>query len=93
MKFSIDQPATCIHFTRFHYNFQKFSYSGLSFLPKLALISTMTVHSADSNGSNRIVIIIVGLGIAGLSAAIECHGKGHQVMVFEKYSDLKRTGK
>ncbi|GLI81821.1 hypothetical protein PoHVEF18_010212 [Penicillium ochrochloron] len=51
----------------------------------------MTVHSAESNGSNRIVIIIVGLGIAGLSAAIECHGKGHQVMVFEKYSDLKRT--
>ncbi|RAH46611.1 FAD-dependent oxidoreductase [Aspergillus brunneoviolaceus CBS 621.78] len=42
------------------------------------------------NDSNRLTVIIVGLGIAGLSVAIECHSKGHNVMVFEKYEELKQ---
>ncbi|RAH65474.1 FAD-dependent oxidoreductase [Aspergillus aculeatinus CBS 121060] len=42
------------------------------------------------NDSNKLTVIIVGLGIAGLSVAIECHSKGHNVMVFEKYEELKQ---
>jgi 2-polyprenyl-6-methoxyphenol hydroxylase-like FAD-dependent oxidoreductase len=43
-------------------------------------------------GSSGINIIIVGAGIAGLSAAIECHRKGHVVTVYEKASGLRKVG-
>jgi NADPH-dependent 2,4-dienoyl-CoA reductase/sulfur reductase-like enzyme len=39
-----------------------------------------------------IKVIIVGAGFAGLTAAIECHRKGHDVTVFEKVADLKPLG-
>ncbi|RAK76604.1 FAD-dependent oxidoreductase [Aspergillus fijiensis CBS 313.89] len=51
----------------------------------------MTCESMAQNDSNKLTVIIVGLGIAGLSVAIECHSKGHNVMVFEKYEELKQT--
>ncbi|KAJ5715325.1 Monooxygenase FAD-binding [Penicillium malachiteum] len=49
----------------------------------------MTVtHSGPSGiappGSSGIKVIIVGLGLAGLTAAIECHRKGHSVIGLEK---------
>ncbi|KAK3388326.1 hypothetical protein B0T20DRAFT_365128 [Sordaria brevicollis] len=34
-------------------------------------------------------ILIVGAGFAGLSAAIECHRKGHRVTLFEKVSSIE----
>ncbi|RHZ46415.1 FAD-dependent oxidoreductase [Aspergillus thermomutatus] len=34
--------------------------------------------------SSGIKVIVVGLGIGGLAAAIECHRKGHAVMAFDK---------
>jgi UDP-N-acetylmuramoylalanine-D-glutamate ligase len=34
--------------------------------------------------SSGIKVIIVGLGMGGLAAAIECHRKGHTVSAFDK---------
>lgn len=39
-----------------------------------------------------IKVIIVGAGFAGLSAAIECDRKGHSVVVFERFPELKPLG-
>ncbi|KAF3769322.1 monooxygenase [Cryphonectria parasitica EP155] len=39
-----------------------------------------------------IKVIIVGAGFAGLTAAIECDRKGHNVTLFEKIADLKPLG-
>ncbi|RAK81172.1 FAD-dependent oxidoreductase [Aspergillus fijiensis CBS 313.89] len=40
----------------------------------------------------EVQVIIVGLGIVGLSAAIECREKGHKVRAFEKSDILKPIG-
>jgi glycine/D-amino acid oxidase-like deaminating enzyme len=40
----------------------------------------------------QVQVIIVGLGIVGLSAAIECREKGHSVRAFEKNDILKPIG-
>ncbi|KAJ5300311.1 RTA1 like protein-domain-containing protein [Penicillium atrosanguineum] len=42
--------------------------------------------------SSGVDVIIVGLGIAGLVAAIECHYKGHKVVGLEKSHDVKVLG-
>lgn len=39
-----------------------------------------------------IKVIIVGAGFAGLSAAIECDRKGHSVILFERFPELKPLG-
>lgn len=39
-----------------------------------------------------IKVIIVGTGFAGLTAAIECHRKGHTVLVLESFPELKILG-
>ncbi|KAI0383292.1 putative monooxygenase [Hypomontagnella monticulosa] len=39
-----------------------------------------------------IKVIVVGTGFAGLTAAIECHRKGHSVLVLEKFPELKLLG-
>lgn len=38
-------------------------------------------------------VLIVGGGLGGLSAAIECHRKGHNVRVFERSSQASAEGK
>lgn len=43
--------------------------------------------------STGIKVIIVGLGLGGLAAAIECHRKGHTVVCFEQMPELKPIGK
>jgi flavin-dependent dehydrogenase len=48
--------------------------------------------SVAEPNSSGITIIIVGLGIAGLTAAVECHRKGHTVLVFEKAPILSPIG-
>jgi hypothetical protein len=45
-----------------------------------------------SSSSGPVKVIIVGAGFAGLTAAIECHRKGHSVTVFEKIKDMKPLG-
>ncbi|KAI1332543.1 putative monooxygenase [Xylariaceae sp. FL0255] len=37
-------------------------------------------------------VIVVGAGFAGLTAAIECHRKGHKVTLLEKFPKLKLLG-
>lgn len=39
-----------------------------------------------------IKVIIVGAGFGGLTAAIECHRKGHSVILLEKFPELKPLG-
>ncbi|KAI1942314.1 hypothetical protein LOZ12_002533 [Ophidiomyces ophidiicola] len=51
----------------------------------------MAVHNGAAPAPTGIKIIIVGLGIAGLSAAIECYRRGHDVVVYEKQSALKKV--
>ncbi|KAL3455975.1 hypothetical protein BJX64DRAFT_297113 [Aspergillus heterothallicus] len=52
----------------------------------------MTVPHAASPRSTGITVIIVGLGIGGLTAAISCHLKGHQVIGFDKLENLEPFG-
>ncbi|KAJ5197552.1 hypothetical protein N7449_008031 [Penicillium cf. viridicatum] len=58
----------------------------------------MTVtHGVGPNGvavpgSSGIQVIIVGLGIAGLVAAIECHYKGHVVVGLERSPEIRVLG-
>lgn len=42
--------------------------------------------------ASGIKVIIVGAGFAGLTAAIECDRKGHDVILLEKVSNLKPLG-
>jgi NADPH-dependent 2,4-dienoyl-CoA reductase/sulfur reductase-like enzyme len=42
--------------------------------------------------STGIKVIIVGAGFAGLACAIECKRKGHDVVILEKFKELKQLG-
>ena len=42
--------------------------------------------------STGIKIIIVGAGFAGLACGIECKRKGHEVLLLEKFRELKILG-
>ena len=50
---------------------------------------TMATYDRPPSG---IHIIIVGCGFAGLTAAIECHRKGHSVLLLESFPELKILG-
>ncbi|KDQ56229.1 hypothetical protein JAAARDRAFT_158177 [Jaapia argillacea MUCL 33604] len=39
-----------------------------------------------------IKVIIVGAGFGGLTAAIECHRKGHDVLILESFSEIRPLG-
>lgn len=39
-----------------------------------------------------ISVLIVGTGLAGLAAAIECHRKGHEVQIVERREGLEAFG-
>lgn len=49
-------------------------------------------NGTASPHSSGIKVVIVGLGLGGLSAAIECHRKGHTVIAFDKVHELKPIG-
>lgn len=55
-----------------------------------SLLTTETVTLPNSTG---VTVIIVGLGIAGLTAAVECHRRGHSVIGFEKKEDHHWLGR
>jgi NADPH-dependent 2,4-dienoyl-CoA reductase/sulfur reductase-like enzyme len=42
--------------------------------------------------SSGIKVIIIGLGYAGSVAAVECHRKGHEVIVFELAPTMTNAG-
>ncbi|CAK7222045.1 hypothetical protein SBRCBS47491_004734 [Sporothrix bragantina] len=43
-------------------------------------------------GSSGITVIVVGLGLGGLTAAIECHRKGHNVIAIDQQKELRPIG-
>lgn len=43
--------------------------------------------------STGIKVIIIGLGYAGAVAAVECHRKGHDVVVFEQAPEIQALGR
>jgi Monoamine oxidase len=47
------------------------------------------VGSYPDNGIN---VLIVGTGLAGLTAALECVRKGCRVQVLERYDDINTAG-
>ena len=48
-------------------------------------------HS-DTIVPSGIRVVIVGAGFAGLTAAIECHRKGHSAIVLESVKEMKQLG-
>ncbi|OQV09312.1 FAD binding domain-containing protein [Cladophialophora immunda] len=43
-------------------------------------------------GSSNINVIVIGLGYAGVTAAIECHRKGHKVAIYEQTPGVSTLG-
>jgi len=60
-----------------------------SFVPK----SAMPAKELGSYPETGIDVLIVGTGLAGLTAAIECIRKGHKVRVLERNHDINTAGK
>jgi 2-polyprenyl-6-methoxyphenol hydroxylase-like FAD-dependent oxidoreductase len=44
-------------------------------------------------GSSGINVIVIGLGYAGATAAIECARKGHKVAIYEQTPGVSTLGK
>ena len=42
--------------------------------------------------SSGIKVIVVGLGYAGVVAAVECYRKGHEVLVYEQTNKVSEGG-
>jgi len=57
----------------------------------------MTVHGIESEPvgtfpSTGLDVLVVGTGLAGLTAAIECIRKGHSVRVLERAASINTLG-
>jgi hypothetical protein len=50
------------------------------------------IPSSFTSTSSGIKVIVVGLGLAGLTTAIECRRKGHSVIVLDRITQLKHDG-
>ncbi|KAI0195515.1 hypothetical protein F4808DRAFT_464214 [Astrocystis sublimbata] len=51
-----------------------------------------TANGATPRPATGIKVLIVGAGFGGLGAAIECHRQGHDVEIYEAFSELKQLG-
>lgn len=49
-------------------------------------------QASQTRPKSGIRVLVVGAGFAGLTAAIECHRKGHSVTLLEKFPELKLLG-
>jgi alkyl hydroperoxide reductase subunit AhpF len=61
-----------------------------------AINGNSTISESKPVGSYRpsgIDILVVGTGLAGLTAAIECVRKGHNVKVLERNATINTAGK
>ena len=61
-------------------------------------ISPDTVAATDSKpvgsyADTGIEVLVVGTGLAGLTASIECVRKGHHVRVLERNASINTAGK
>jgi NADPH-dependent 2,4-dienoyl-CoA reductase/sulfur reductase-like enzyme len=54
--------------------------------------STMESKPVGSYEPTGIDVLIVGTGLAGLVAALECTRKGHSVRVLERNADINTAG-
>ena len=54
--------------------------------------STMESKPIGSYPKSGIDVLIVGTGLAGLVAALECTRKGHNVRVLERNADINTSG-
>jgi 2-polyprenyl-6-methoxyphenol hydroxylase-like FAD-dependent oxidoreductase len=48
---------------------------------------------SQSSSDSPIDVLIVGTGLAGLTAALECHRKGMNVRIMERNSTINTAGK
>jgi len=55
--------------------------------------SQMPAKELGSYPKSGIDVLIVGTGLAGLTAAIECIRKGHNITVLERGHDINTAGK
>lgn len=60
---------------------------------EVAMISPMESKPVGSYPSTGINVLIVGTGLAGLTAALECIRKGHNVRVLERNAGVNTIGK
>ena len=54
--------------------------------------STMEFRPVGSYPPTGIAVLIVGTGLAGLAAALECIRKGHDVRVLERNASINTAG-
>lgn len=50
------------------------------------------VKPVGSYPPSGIDVLIVGTGLAGLTASIECKRKGHNVRIIERHDDINTAG-
>jgi ribulose 1,5-bisphosphate synthetase/thiazole synthase len=60
--------------------------------PSFKPVSSMPAKELGSYPNSGIDVVIVGTGLAGLTCAIECIRKGHNVKVLERGSDINTAG-
>ncbi len=58
----------------------------------MPFIGDMQSNPVGSYPDSGIDVLIVGTGLAGLTAAIECVRKGHNVRVLERNNDINTAG-
>lgn len=58
----------------------------------MACQTNMPQREVGSYPKSGIDVLVVGTGLAGLTAAIECIRKGHNVRVLERNSDINTAG-
>lgn len=51
-----------------------------------------TVDGVQRAHPNGIKVVIIGAGVGGLTAALECWRKGCEVVVLERANDLSQSG-
>jgi ribulose 1,5-bisphosphate synthetase/thiazole synthase len=59
----------------------------------MPLITESESRPVGSYADTGIEVLIVGTGLAGLTASIECIRKGHKVRVLERNDDINTAGK
>ena len=58
----------------------------------MPLITDSESRPVGSYPDSGIEVLIVGTGLAGLTASIECIRKGHSITVLERYDDINTAG-
>lgn len=67
--------------------------AGETFHLTMPLITEPESRPVGSYPDTGIDVLIVGTGLAGLTASIECIRKGHKVRVLERNDDINTAGK